>query len=324
MTAPSDFSGYRAPHSEHPYRAHPFEPPKLATHRPNVQRRPLQPECHACHREGHVANDCPIWKDRCYRCHKEGHASNTCTLPDKRRKHPAATNQQTKTITNENLELARALTEINNELREINARLRPNWAWRTLPPFRERKTKKIPPQNPPEELGVTKPKIELPKPPEPPQPPEEPKAPQRKPPEEKQRTDMQGCAMPPNMHTGDHGTTVPLPQPNRPPQFKYDTTCQGFVIKTPTPSDDEEDTRIREQELQQGDYDDEYDVGYDSDLWRQGTDRESDHDHCPTGTDPFSRAIALAHKNVLGEPKPPTEQQQQPKKRHAKQRRRKK
>ena len=315
MTAPPDFSGYRAPHSEQPYRAHPFAPPKRATHRPNVQRRPLQPECHACHREGHVANDCPIWKDRCYRCHKEGHASNTCTLPDKRRKHPAATNQQTKTITNENLELARALTEINNELREINARLRPNWAWRTLPPFRERKTKKAhiqPRKAQPYEL----PQPKSPAPPEPPKP-------------VQLRTDLQGCDPPPHM-CSENNMTAPRPQPND--QYMYDANGQKYLIKTPTPSDEDEDTRIREEELQHDDgyNDNSYDDGYDSDLWRQDCGPTLLHDHCPTGTDPFSQAIAMAHKAT--KPKPPTEQQQQQQQqkqqqtnsRHAKHKRRKK
>ena len=185
MTAPPEFSGYRAPHSEHPYRAHPFEPPKQ------------QGPCLSCHREGHLAQNCPTWKGRCYRCHKEGHVSNTCTLPDKRRKRPAATNQPTKTNTNENPELARALAYINKELREIKARLQPNWAWRTLPRFGERKAKITPQPKPPEELGVTKPQIELP---------QEIEIHQETP--KDLRTDLQGCDPPLHMHIGENMMTV--------------------------------------------------------------------------------------------------------------------
>ena len=319
MTAPPEFSGYRAPHFEHPYRAHPFEPPKHTTQRPpHVQRRPPHAEghqrptqqhkpCHACHHEGHVANDCPTWKDRCYRCHEVGHASNSCALPDKRRKRP------TRIIANDNRELARALTNINRVLGEIKARLDPNWAWRTLRPFRERTAQYNAPRKHPEE-----PQIDFPY--------NTPEAPQPKPPEAPQlRSDVQGCESPSHMHIGDNNMTVPRPQPND--RYMYDANGQGYLIKTPTPSDEEEDTRIREEEFQQYDegYNDNgYDDGYDSDLWRPDCGPTVLHDHCPTGTDPFSQAIAMAHKAT--KPKPPTEQQhqQQPKTRHAKHKRRKK
>ena len=107
-----------------------------------------------------MANNCPIWKDRCYRCHKEGHTSNTCTLPDKRRT----------TIANDNRDLASALATITRELQEIKAKLRPNWAWRTLRPFRERAAAHQP-RKPPE--GPKPPEAPQPQPLEPSQPPEE-------------------------------------------------------------------------------------------------------------------------------------------------------
>ena len=355
MTAPPDFSGYRA-HSEHPYRAHPFEP------------RKQQGPCLSCHREGHLAQNCPTWKGRCYRCHEAGHTSESCSLPDKR-------GRATRIIATDNRELARALANITKQLQEIKAQLKPNWAWRTLRPFRERTASHN--RKPPEE----------PKPLE---------AQQPKPPEaQKQRTDFQGCDPPPHMHIGENMRTLsrlppvsewcipgvkawctPTPEDYRQREEEYEnsknkeydswmilhTRDNAWLLKNfpknpdtdpfngaiafvyvanfhdnmwrakshhpphePKPPDDEDDTRIQDQELQQDDYDNDYDNDYDyvNEIWRSHRETTAVHDHCPTGTDPFSRAIAMAYKAT--EPKPPTEQQQQlPKTRHAKHKRRKK
>ena len=94
-------------HPEHttPYRARPLESPSRAPTNDQTRsaaferRRPPRAEgyqppkrgktdtCHACHREGHLALDCPSWKNRCYRCHGHGHTSKACNLPDQRRKN---------------------------------------------------------------------------------------------------------------------------------------------------------------------------------------------------------------------------------------------
>ena len=186
------------------------EPSKDAIQRPpHVQRRPphaggrphptkqQQGPCHACHREGHAAKNCPAWKGRCYRCQKEGHTSESCTLPDKRRK-------VTRIIANDNRELARALANITQQLQEIKVQLRPNWAWRTLRSFRERTATHIQPRKPPEE---TEPKNTFqpaftyqPKPPE-----ASPKPPEA----QKQRTDLQGCNLPPHLYIGEKNMSVP-------------------------------------------------------------------------------------------------------------------
>jgi len=173
------------------------EPSNRATKRPtHAQRRQPHAEgrptkqqqgpCLACHREGHVAKNCPTWKGRCYRCRKEGHTSESCSLPDKRGK-------ATRITANDNRELARALANITQQLQEIKAQLRPDWAWRTLRPFRERIAKHNPPRKPPEETKVTEPKINFP----------------QITPKDPWRTDLQGCDPPPHMHIGANNTTMP-------------------------------------------------------------------------------------------------------------------
>ena len=72
-----------------------------AAGRPNSRTKQQGP-CLSCRHEGHVAKNCPTWKNRCYRCQKEGHTSESCTLPDKREKAVL-------TIANDNRDLARAL-----------------------------------------------------------------------------------------------------------------------------------------------------------------------------------------------------------------------
>ena len=215
MTAPPDFSGYRAPLSEHPYRAHPFEPPKQ------------QGPCLSCHREGHLAQNCPTWKGRCYRCHEAGHTSESCSLPDKR-------GRATRIIATDNRELARALATITRELQEIKAKLRPNWAWRTLRPFRER-TAAREPRKPPEG----------PKPPDPPQP---------KPPEQ-QRNDLQGCDPPPHMHIGENDITISsapfvpawcIPNPDA-RQLMRERNKQLMRLRRDADADDPSPTLVQQQ-----------------------------------------------------------------------------
>ena len=169
------------------------EPSNRATKRPTHEQRcpphaegrltKQQPKgpCLACHREGHAAKNCPTWKGRCYRCHKEGHTSESCSLPDKRGK-------ATRITANDNRELARALANITRQLQDIKAQLKPNWAWRTLRPFRERTA------------SHNRKPLEEPNPLE---------AQQPKPPEvQKQRTDLQGCDPPLHMHIGENMMTV--------------------------------------------------------------------------------------------------------------------
>ena len=310
MTAPPDFSGYRAPHSEHPYRAHPFEPPK--------QKGP----CLSCHREGHLAQNCPTWKGRCYRCHEAGHTSESCSLPDKR-------GRATRIIATDNRELARALATITRELQEIKAKLRPNWAWRTIRPFRER-TAAHEPRKPPEgpkPPDPPKPKLPQPKPPEPPEP---------KPPEQvQQRTDLQGCDPPPHMHIGENTTTVF----RIPPVPAWCVSAKTW--KTMTPAE------CRQSEL---DYHNSKDKEYDSHMIRHTRSNAWLLANFPENPDtcPFAGCVATLFamnyldnmwtpgwgyiKEPAAEPKPPDKQLNTPTehpttsatKRNEKQRRKKK